>query len=781
MAETADEKSSIEQAAAQRAALWSALLEAQVEDKPIPVYWRGREELPFLLDPKSLAYAEGRGNERGFIPIELLSKVKSLDIATLRKKLSASAFEQWEKYRDEAFVGGETKAQPPNLAVKAIYAPLTRVNKEHSYNAWLQFQLNLDEAPEEFREAVEERSPGRGGMVPVRDLASLLDGIKTTRKFDQVLDVLRRTRDAGPKSLDELSRARKAAANSIAAERGIDERTVADKCWRGLRRTRDEDFHIADFDELAWSWISRNDDSLKSRCLDAATRPDDREAIRRLFEGVGGVVTKSRRFRIERDCVVWVEPYQDEASIVVNSVGGGPDRRPGLARLLAELAKRHVNVVGVAYHPSKREAVQLDGLPLSPEAVLRDPADAAQRTHTILGRLEGANQGSRLRLMLKGSSSEDLEKMLSELEDGPVGSTSGKEIVEHVHKSLRAEGLDFSVEQVADFYLAVRTKPFVLLAGISGTGKSILARRFAEACGFEATIIPVRPDWSDPSELIGYRNLEDAFVPGRLLPELVAALREPRVPRFVVLDEMNLARVEHYFADFLSLLETRRRRGGAVVTDAIDLRISASTEFRCDDDLKEGLQEVLANGGLAVPPNLCFVGTVNMDESTHPFSKKVLDRAMTLEFVTVNLTHVPAKAELPQPRTISADDLAASWLSLSEVYPGREERFDPGIGLLIELNQHLEQLSAQVGYRTRDEICLYLHHNAEESLLDPGVALDLAVYHKVLPRIQGGEEVQEVLEGVRQTLERHHLPRCIRKIAEMQSRLQRAGFTAFWS
>jgi hypothetical protein len=341
--------------------------------------------------------------------------------------------------------------------------------------------------------------------------------------------------------------------------------------------------------------------------------------------------------------------------------------------------------------------------------------------------------------------------------------------------------LDFSEEQVADFYLAVRTKPFVLLAGISGTGKSILARRFAEACGFLAPLIAVRPDWSDPSELLGYRDLEGSFVPGRLIRHLVAAAERTDRPYFVILDEMNLARVEHYFADLLSVMETRRVVGDRIVTDTLDLDIGPDTNFRCDAEFAVRLKNLLADRGLAVPPILCVIGTVNMDESTHPFSKKVLDRAMTLEFVTADLRAVPVRKEPPASLSVRSGDLDAPYLSLSQVYLGKEALFQPAIDLLVELNGILTQASMQVGYRTRDEVCLFLAHNAEQRLLDAQDALDLALYHKVLPRLQGGEEVRELLKAVHQLLSRGGLPRCVRKIDEMQQRLERAGFTAFWA
>ncbi|MCB9745053.1 MAG: AAA family ATPase [Alphaproteobacteria bacterium] len=501
-----------------------------------------------------------------------------------------------------------------------------------------------------------------------------------------------------------------------------------------------------------------------------------------------------KRYRIKvinADCEAWVEVYGDEPTLVVNSQGGVRDRRPGLARILEALALRELPVREICYHPERKDPVAIEGLPLAPEDVLKAPRIAVRDLHLLLGRVEGANQGSRIRFFFDGVSAPQLEQVLQDLAvepaepdpepRPPAQDIDGTTLVDHVHAWLRADGFAFTREQVADLYLSLRTKPFVLLAGISGTGKSALARRFAQACGFPAPLVPVRPDWSDPAELLGYRDLEGRFVPGRLLPLLVEAAEQPERPYFLVLDEMNLARVEHYFADLLSVMETRKLDGGAVVADVIPLELEADTPLRCDEALAARIRGHLVDGGLPLPPNLCVIGTVNMDESTHPFSKKVLDRAMTLEFVEVDLDVVPAPEAHAEPLSVHASALSAPVLSLSQVYAGREARFDPAIQLLVQLNLHLAEASMQVAYRTRDEVCLFLHHSAEQGLLAPEVALDLAVHHKVLPRIQGGEEVRELLAAMRGVLADAGLTRCVKKVVEMQRRLDRAGFTAFWA
>lgn len=158
----------------------------------------------------------------------------------------------------------------------------------------------------------------------------------------------------------------------------------------------------------------------------------------------------------------------------------------------------------------------------------------------------------------------------------------------------------------------------MILAGISGTGKTRLVKLFAEALGATRDngrfrLIPVRPDWSDPADLLGYKDLSGRFQPGPMMQVFVEA-RQPEnrhQPYFICLDEMNLARVEHYFSDLLSVLETQEWREGEIQTQAL---ISPATLGNPEDER--------TYGGLGIPENVFLIGTVNMDETTHPFSKK---------------------------------------------------------------------------------------------------------------------------------------------------------------
>ena len=143
--------------------------------------------------------------------------------------------------------------------------------------------------------------------------------------------------------------------------------------------------------------------------------------------------------------------------------------------------------------------------------------------------------------------------------------------------------------------------------------------------------------------------MQGQFVPGAITEYVKDAIDNPEKPYVLCLDEMNLARVEYYFSDFLSLIETRRHVGGRIETDPINIDDAGKKNF----------------GALYIPDNLYFVGTVNMDETTYPFSKKVLDRANTIEFSEVEL--IPSfngGTEEIDPVTAANDFLSTKYLTL---------------------------------------------------------------------------------------------------------------------
>ncbi|MFI1014169.1 McrB family protein [Streptomyces sp. NPDC020965] len=315
--------------------------------------------------------------------------------------------------------------------------------------------------------------------------------------------------------------------------------------------------------------------------------------------------------------------------------------------------------------------------------------------------------------------------------------------IEHVAAYVAARGFVFEPWQIAAFITAVRTKPFVILAGISGTGKTKLPRLVAEATGAECVTVPVRPDWTDSSELLGYERLDGSFQPGELLRVAREAWQNPDRQFFFVLDEMNIARVEYYLAEVLSQLESRAPDAdGRVVSGPLAPHLAGSAH---DEWATVGL-----------PANLCLVGSVNMDETTFGFSKKVLDRAFVIEFSTVDLFQVkPVDTGSVAPVAWGSAEWRVPALALGGHPAAGTQQVTSIIEILAPVNEILTQGQLQFGYRVRDEITMFCltAKDCAELFTTPGSGtvdpLDLAIAMKVLPRVQGGgATVRGVLEGL---------------------------------
>ncbi|MER1999413.1 MAG: DUF3578 domain-containing protein, partial [Lysinibacillus sp.] len=275
--------------------------------------------------------------------------------------------------------------------------------------------------------------------------------------------------------------------------------------------------------------------------------------------------------------------------------------------------------------------------------------------------------------------------------------------------------------------------------------------------------VSVRPDWSDGSELLGYTDIKGDFIEGKLTKLINHAIVHPERPHFLLLDEMNLARVEYYFSDILSVMESRKIEDGEYTSSPLQ-----ST----DDET------------LHLPGNLYIIGTVNMDETTHPFSKKVLDRANTIEFNEIDLNTFGFLQQQHQiePLHVANESLQANYIQLPAIYEEHSALVQMVSQQLTSINVILKEIHAQVGYRVRDEICFYMAHNVEgDMLLTEDEALDFCYMQKILPRIAGsGLRVEKVLEQLVEFMQTRHLPRSQAKLEEMQRRLKEDEFTSFW-
>ena len=376
------------------------------------------------------------------------------------------------------------------------------------------------------------------------------------------------------------------------------------------------------------------------------------------------------------------------------------------------------------------------------------------------------------------------------------------------------------------YITAIKSKPFLLLAGISGTGKSRIVRELARAC-WEAdseeyksqkpknfAMIQVKPNWHDSSELIGYVSRvsgEPVYVAGDFLKFIAKAWENLDVPHFLCLDEMNLAPVEQYFAEYLSVIESRKNKDGEIVTDAIIEKCAEQWYFDLTAKLttNDDVRTRFMNEGISIPKNLIVVGTVNMDETTFSFSRKVLDRAMTIEMNEVDLEGGLDK-KYESIGKLGEAELIGYAVEGVDVYADNKEVCNTAISYLKAINEKLEGTPFKVAYRTRNEFLLYVVNNLPYNKDENGEdipqelviarALDEITNMKILSRIEGDEtKVSErFLNDLREIIKKElnkisqkeysgtkgkegtEYAVSLAKLKEMIARLG-SGYTSFWS
>lgn len=389
-----------------------------------------------------------------------------------------------------------------------------------------------------------------------------------------------------------------------------------------------------------------------------------------------------------------------------------------------------------------------------------------------------------------------------------------------VIQDLSKAKTNYSPSALSTSYLtAMRTKPFLLLAGISGTGKSRIVKQMAfESCpdipalrsdktapgNYE--LIEVKPNWHDSSELLGYESEIGGphYVVTPFVRFLVKSMRYPDVPFFVCMDEMNLAPVEQYFAEFLSVLESRKLLSDGTITSEPLIKADIFSKYAdqlhrdldiTDTETYKAVYDRLKNDGLRLPSNLIVVGTVNMDETTHQFSRKVIDRAMTIE-MNIEDAETPFKNffeggdalhyyDNPQPKELFLPKVVQASEALSILRAEDASYLKENVpGLLHSLNSALNGTPFKIAYRVQNELILYFFSLREENPDEAAEALlaqaiDAILMMKVLPRIEGDEDLlDKPLKALAQFTENY--PQASRKIAEMQERLPQAHFTCFW-
>lgn len=369
------------------------------------------------------------------------------------------------------------------------------------------------------------------------------------------------------------------------------------------------------------------------------------------------------------------------------------------------------------------------------------------------------------------------------------------------------------------YITAIKSKPFLLLAGISGTGKSRIVRELARACWEEGSeeytaqkpsnfgMIQVKPNWHDSSELFGYISRvsgQPEYVLGEFLKFVARAWENIDVPHFLCLDEMNLAPVEQYFAEFLSVIESRKcNEDGIITTDPILEKSDTGWYFNLTSSITttDVIRHQFNENGISLPPNLVVVGTVNMDETTFSFSRKVLDRAMSIEMNEVDL-YGGLTERYESIGKIDYNDLIGTAVEGVDVYAANKGVCDLALEYLSAVNEKLEGTPFKIAYRTRNEFLLYVVNNlpynqdVEGNELPQGYviarALDEITSMKILSRIEGDDtKVKEsLLTNLMHVIEtklaeisdeEHPINSIsLAKLKEMKEKLA-YGYTSFWS
>jgi 5-methylcytosine-specific restriction protein B len=311
-------------------------------------------------------------------------------------------------------------------------------------------------------------------------------------------------------------------------------------------------------------------------------------------------------------------------------------------------------------------------------------------------------------------------------------------------------GIRFSAELIGQLDAGLwshNRRHFAVLTGLSGSGKTQLARGYALSLWQDMDqpqdgllILPVQPGWHDPSSLLGYVNpLEtDTYIRTGVLDFLLQASANPSRPYTLVLDEMNLSHPEQYLAPLLSAMETG---------DALELHAQ-------NQDVSD------VPSSLPYPANLLIIGTVNMDETTHGLSDKVLDRASVIEFWDINVGSFPGW----KTSTLTPDRVASVQSVMSN------------------LMDELRPVRLHFGWRTLHDVIGYVQEAERGGVIEFTRALDQAIYSKVLPKLRGEDSprLQEVFRKVSELLEKADLKSASLKVREMREDLQHSGSARFW-
>ncbi|MFL0167263.1 McrB family protein [Candidatus Clostridium helianthi] len=333
---------------------------------------------------------------------------------------------------------------------------------------------------------------------------------------------------------------------------------------------------------------------------------------------------------------------------------------------------------------------------------------------------------------------EDAEETKVNLEEDEEEKVEEKVFINNFVKRTKDAGLIYDEKDLINFHTAMKSSNLVILSGMSGTGKSKLVQMYGEALGLDSSqlnIIPVRPSWCDDRDLLGYvDSIHNIYKPGdtSLIDTLVQADKNIDKIYIVCFDEMNLARVEYYFAQFLSILEMdSTKRKVTLYNNDLENKLYNADKYPSQITIRD---------------NILFAGTVNIDESTYHFSDKVLDRANVITLGSQDLNKIK---DVKFEKQIRCNEIMFTEYNQYKVIQSevtlKEKELDLLNILNIEINKTNKNLG--VGFRIVRQIDLYLKNIPSDSILTREEAFDLQILQRVLTKIRGSQEQLQDLVG----------------------------------
>ncbi len=380
------------------------------------------------------------------------------------------------------------------------------------------------------------------------------------------------------------------------------------------------------------------------------------------------------------------------------------------------------------------------------------------------------------------------KELLNTIQDSPAPSSSTnpaqKEMthasfsISSIIEAIQSTGLIYSETLIKRLTYSLMAKPFVILSGLAGSGKTQLALAFAKCLSEDieeqVCTVSIGADWTNREPLLGYPNAlaRDEYVQPEsgILQLLLRANADPSKPYFLILDEMNLSVVERYFADFLSAMESGE-----------SIKLWDNEE---DDVPSE----------IVLPKNVFIIGTINVDETTYMFSPKVLDRANVIEFKIADdemEKYLEEKVNINMGKANSTcADIAADFVKTAKSQVEKDEKNKE---ILLSFFKELKRVHAEFGYRTVNEISRYIQFASGN--LDDDVAIDTAILQKLLPKLHGSrKKLVPVLTAMWQLCQKNNTsidingefnqdsfkyPESAEKIQRMYNTVIDNGFTSF--